>query len=113
MWQWRRAKQGAVTLRENLYAADMGLAFQSWDAGHIERIRELLERHRRQSGRRDLRTFEWRYLFGMARPRETANHQEWEPRDLGKRHFPDGRLLATGAGTVMEPSGSWSWPYGP
>ena len=94
-----------MTFRENLYAADMGLAFQSWDAGHIERTRELLERQRRQSGLRDLRTFEWRYLFGMARPRELAIVKSGSREIWGSAISPDGRFSRPEPETVMERSG--------
>jgi len=96
--EWRRAERNAATLRENLYASDMGVAFQAWDTGNVARARELLELHRPHPGEPDLRTFEWRYLFGLTRPRElltitSASTQLW-----GSAISPDGRLLATGAG---------------
>ena len=69
-WQWRRAEDNASMLRANLYAADMGVAFQAWESGHIGRARELLEKQRPKPGEADLRTFEWRYMFGVTRPRE-------------------------------------------
>jgi WD40 repeat protein len=49
-------------LQRTLYAAHMNLAQHVWDAGGIERVRELLELHRPKAGETDLRHFEWHYL---------------------------------------------------
>ena len=96
--QWRRAQRTAVTLGENLYAADMGVAFQAWDTGNVARTRELLARYRPQAGEPDLRTFEWRYLWGLARPRELLTIRSDSAQIWGSATSPDGRLLATGGG---------------
>jgi len=96
--EWRRANRNAATLRESLYAADMGVAFQAWDGGNIARARELLDQHRPTAGERDLRTFEWRYLFGLTRPRELLTIRSAATQLWGSAMSPDGRLLATGAG---------------
>ena len=96
--EWRRANRNAATLRESLYAADMGVAFQSWHTGNIARARELLDQQRPKAGERDLRTFEWRYLFGLTRPRELLTIRSAATQLWGSAISPDGRLLATGAG---------------
>jgi hypothetical protein len=46
-------------LRSTLYASDMNLAQQAWDASGPERVRELLERHRPRPGESDLRRYMW------------------------------------------------------
>ena len=96
--QWRRAERTATKLRENLYVADMGVAFHAWEAGSIVSARELLERQRPGPGQRDLRTFEWRYLFGLTRPKELLTLTSSSPSIWGSAISPDGRLLAAGAG---------------
>jgi len=75
-WQWRRAQSEwnraegtARELRENLYAADMGLAFQAWEADREQHARDLLEKwHPKDNA--DAPGFEWRYLYGLTRPSE-------------------------------------------
>jgi WD40 repeat protein len=97
-WQWRRAERNAVVLRENLYVADMGVAYQALETGNIARVRDLLDQQRPNPGEVDLRTFEWRYLFGLARRRERLTITSASPEIWGNAISPDGRLLATGGG---------------
>ena len=97
-WQWRRAERTAVTLRESLYAADVGAAFQAWELGNISRARDLLELQRPPPGQTDLRTFEWRYLFGLTRPRELLTITSGNTGVWGSAISPDGTRLATGTG---------------
>ena len=52
-------------LQRTLYAAHMNLAQHAWEAGGIERVRELLEQHRPKPGETDLRGFEWYYLYRL------------------------------------------------
>ena len=96
--QWLRAQQGAKTLRENLYVADMSVAFHSWDAGNVVHARELLEQQRPAAGNTDLRTFEWRYLFGLTRPKELLTLRSTSPQIWGSTISPDGTLLVGGGG---------------
>ena len=60
-----RAEQGEETKRLFLYAAQMKLAQQAWAEGSIERMQELLDAHVPQPGQRDLRGFEWYYLWRL------------------------------------------------
>src|SRR5262249_12073954 len=62
-----RATREADHSRRLLYASDMSLALQSWDAGDTGRARDLLERQWPQPGQEDLRGFEWRYLWPLCR----------------------------------------------
>jgi WD40 repeat protein/serine/threonine protein kinase len=59
-----RATREAEQSRHLLYAADMLVALQAWDAGDIRRARALLDRHWPQDGQTDLRGLEWFYLWG-------------------------------------------------
>jgi WD40 repeat protein len=95
-WQWQRAQRNAVTLRENLYAADMSVAFDAWNRGNIAQVRDLLDAQRPRDVQTDLRTFEWRYLFGQARTRERLLINAGRAGVWGLAISPDGRLLATG-----------------
>ena len=96
--EWRRAERNSVTLAESLYAADMGLAFQAWDAGNVVRARELLERQRPERGAADLRTFEWRHLFGLTRLTELRTFRSSSLELWGSAISPDGRFIAAGGG---------------
>src|SRR5436190_23132662 len=59
-------KQAALTeSRHLLYASDMNVVAQAWDAGDVRRALDLLEAHRPARGEDDLRGFEWRYLWGI------------------------------------------------
>jgi eukaryotic-like serine/threonine-protein kinase len=83
-------------LHGNLYVAEMNVAFQEWEAGHIARARELLARQLPRPTDQDLRGFEWRLLSGLARPQEHAilggtNRSVW-----GVKFSPDNRLVAGG-----------------
>src|SRR5207249_1261086 len=63
--QARRAQQRELMAQHNLYAADMNLAQQAWEAGNVARMRHLLEAHWPAPGQADLRGFEWRYLWRL------------------------------------------------
>ena len=97
-WQWQRARQTAVILAQNLYVADVGLAYGAWESGNIERARLLLDGQRPRPGNPDLRTFEWRYLFGVTRPQELLTIRSASKELWGSAVSPDGHLLATGSG---------------
>jgi len=61
----------AVTLvqkrtAQNLYAADLALAFEAWDSGNYRRVREILDRQRPTNGAADLRGWEWKFLAAQA-----------------------------------------------
>jgi len=94
--EWRRAERERENRRENLYVADVGLAFQSWESGNAVRARELLEQQRPANGQADLRTFEWRYIYGLTRPQESHTIRSRSSEVWGVAISPGGRILATG-----------------
>jgi eukaryotic-like serine/threonine-protein kinase len=49
------------------YASDMNLVQHSLAANNLGRAREALNRHRPQPGQKDLRGWEWRWLWGRCR----------------------------------------------
>jgi WD40 repeat protein len=53
--------------RLRAYASDMNLAQQALAANNLGRAQELLDRNRAQLGERDLRGWEWRYLWQFCR----------------------------------------------
>ena len=60
----RQAKV-AEDRRQQLYISDMEVARQAWDAADVRRVLELLVRHVPQGNQRDLRRFEWYYLWRL------------------------------------------------
>ncbi|MCZ7636511.1 MAG: protein kinase [Verrucomicrobia bacterium] len=99
-WEWSRAETSARELRENLYAADIGLAFQAWQSDRVAYARDLLEKWQPGS-HADLRGFEWRYLYNLTRPQEEFAFTNATPLAggvWGSALSPDDRFLATGSG---------------
>src|SRR5262249_40658265 len=62
----KKLRATEAQLRRTLYTAHMNLAQQAWDAGGVDRTRELLELHRPRQGEADLRHFEWYYLYRLS-----------------------------------------------
>ncbi len=90
----RLAKAG-LTLEENLYAAEMGVAFAEWNRGNMMLPRQILETNwpgRRQA--RDLRGFEWHYLDALCQPKELFTLPKQAHQIFGMACSPDGRLIA-------------------
>jgi len=91
----RRANEQATLARRRLYAAQINLAFQSWEAGNIARTLELLEGQRPKFDQEDLRTFEWYHLYGLCQ----ANHRvtlHGHRKTINTLTFsPDGKTLAS------------------
>jgi WD40 repeat protein/serine/threonine protein kinase len=59
------ATKEAERYRRLLYIADMNVALHAWHAGNVQRVLELLKRHMPADGAKDLRDFEWYYLFKL------------------------------------------------
>ncbi|MHC1764359.1 MAG: protein kinase [Verrucomicrobiia bacterium] len=100
-WQWRRAERERRTAvanemqaQENAYAADMNLAQTALEKGDLGAAMALLDAHRPASGHRDLRGWEWRYLWQRCRGDElfelTRSHSTVEQVAFS----PNGRWLA-------------------
>jgi WD40 repeat protein/serine/threonine protein kinase len=97
----REAEQTTEEMRSLLYASDVMLAAQDWRHNDVHQARNRLARHIPQAGKRDLRGFEWHYLWKQQAVAgvEIAN--------LGSAVYdiafsPDGKqFAATGAGGVI------------
>lgn len=107
LFQRQRAAERTVQLRaltekeeqrrQTAYAADMAIAFQSWEAGRAELTRRLLEEQRPPPDRDNLRGWEWRYLWAQSRSREL--HQFRTDNAYGFWSCaisPDGHTMAAG-----------------
>src|SRR5262249_39814578 len=114
LWQWRqtlaehqRAEVAARDLRQNLYVSEMAVAFQAFGAGNADQTRRLLENL--QKGQKELRGFEWRYLWQASRPQELF----WFPPEgyeiWGLGISRDGRLLASGTSSPDCPVRLWDF----
>jgi WD40 repeat protein/serine/threonine protein kinase len=87
-----RATREAEHSRRLLYAADMNLACQAWDAGDTGRARALLERQRPPAGQE---AFEWRYLWRHCQDDSRLTFRGHAGEVTGLSLTPDGRTLAT------------------
>jgi serine/threonine protein kinase len=72
--QWMRAEANASRLASELYTSDMLAVQQAWEAGHVQRMGDLLRRHVPEPGQTDWRGFEWDVFwrhYQRARPLRT------------------------------------------
>src|SRR6185503_1120982 len=103
VWQWLRADAQAQKASDSeqksrrfLYAAHMNLAQQSLKLNNLGKARQLLERHRPQSGEEDLRGWEWRYLWQLTRSSALVTLTNRPTPGLSVSFSPDGSRLAVG-----------------
>jgi WD40 repeat protein/serine/threonine protein kinase len=89
------ATREAEKSRRLLYASDMNLAVQAWDAGLTGRARDLLKRQWPQPGQEDLRGFEWRYLWPLCRDGSRYTLRGHTESVTGAAFSRDGKTLAT------------------
>jgi WD40 repeat protein/class 3 adenylate cyclase len=93
----RRADEQRWRAEQSLYAAHMLLAQQAWEVSNVARARELLEEQRpRYPGQEDLRGFEWRYLWRLARGDQLFILGGHTGGVTAVAVSPDGKALVTG-----------------
>src|SRR5262249_30617564 len=93
----KKLRETQEQLRCALYEANINRAQHAWDAGGVEQVRALLERHRPKMGETDLRNFEWHYLNRLSRA-EVLTLMDHEDRFFQFNSMavsPDGKRLAT------------------
>ena len=61
------AQAQEFAVRQRAYASDMNLAMQALRVNDLGRVHDLLDRQRPKPGERDLRGWEWRYLWQQSR----------------------------------------------
>jgi WD40 repeat protein/serine/threonine protein kinase len=90
----QQAKASEASLRHHLYAADIKLAYQEWQKGHLLLTLDRLTRHRPVGDQEDLRGFEWYYLQRLCHAESrTLSAHEGGVNSVAYSH--DGSLLAT------------------
>jgi WD40 repeat protein/serine/threonine protein kinase len=89
------AVEAQQKLRQNLYASEMSIAYQSWHAGDAERARALLTNQIPRAGEKDLRGWEWRHLWGRSRAHELETLKLGDGAVIGLAASPDRRTFAT------------------
>ena len=90
------AEKNEVTMRLNLYAADVALATQLMQQGDFGRARRTLERMLPAPGETDLRGFEWRYLWKLCEGTQVATLGQHEWIVTCAAFSPDGKIVASG-----------------
>jgi WD40 repeat protein len=88
--------------RRLLYAAEINLAAQAWEAASAERTIALLDRQVPRSGQADLRGFEWSYLWWLVHGDRRGGPGKVE-NPTAITYSPDGRRAAvTGWNGVVD-----------
>ncbi len=92
IWQRRQTETQARVERRDLYAAQMNLVGQAWEAGNVVQVLRLLAEHLPTKGMEDLRGFEWFYYWRLSHQKQRTLPQP----DLvqGLAYSSDGKWLA-------------------
>ena len=91
----QQAQAQELAARRGAYASDMNLAQQALAVNSIGRARTLLNRHRPQPGQKDLRRWEWRYLWQQCQNDNVFEMPQQSSAVIAADLSPDGKLLAT------------------
>ena len=92
----RQAEAAELAARQRAYASDMNVAKQQLDGNNLGRALDLLNRQRPGPGQRDLRGWEWRYLWQQTRSDALFTLCQ-EPSEIYSLAVsPDGNWLAIG-----------------
>ncbi|MGE0533481.1 MAG: WD40 repeat domain-containing serine/threonine-protein kinase [Pirellulales bacterium] len=90
----QRAEASEAETQRRLYASDVKLAFQAWQADDAVRMREYLARQLPQPGEQDQRGFSWHLLWALCHTEQAVlgGHEG----DVYAVDFaPDGKMFAT------------------
>ena len=94
--QREKAQAQADSARLNEYVADINLAQQSLISGNYGRGVQLLKKHFPQRGAKDLRGFEWRYLWKTSNGQDHVAFAEQGSAVRTLAVSPNGQFLAAG-----------------
>src|SRR5204862_847376 len=91
--QRNRAERQELINRRQLYASQIGLAYQAWEKGNIRQVAQLLDNTLPEPGQEDLRGFEWHFLWRLSHGDRLTLHQTDAVNAVA--FSPDGKILAT------------------
>lgn len=93
----QQAEAAELAARQRAYASDLNVAKQQLDGNNLGRALDLLNRQRPQPGQRDLRGWEWRYLWQQTRGDATFTLCQQSAEINSLAVSPDGFSLAIGS----------------
>jgi eukaryotic-like serine/threonine-protein kinase len=82
-------------LRHTLYVSDLNRAFAFWRDGNVNRVEEILDRHRPRAGQEDIRGGEWHYLRRLCDRFQKGRLFDARSDFTALAISPDGKRLAT------------------
>ena len=91
-----QAQAEELAARRRAYASDMNVAKQQLDGNNLGRALDLLNRQRPQPGQKDLRGWEWRYLWQQTRSDALFTLCQESSEIYSLAVSPDGIWLAVG-----------------
>lgn len=94
LWQLQQNRSEKLAAQQNAYAADMNLAQVAVEKGDLGAAMALLKAHQPAPGERDLRGWEWRYLWQCCRSDELFELTRSAVGIDRITFSPDGRWLA-------------------
>ncbi len=94
----RNLERTTGDLRLALYVSDVNRAYKFWDEGNVQRVEELLDRHRLSDKEEDLRGVEWHYLRRLATRFQAGRIADVQSPVWALAMSPDGRSLAGTSG---------------
>ena len=92
-----RAEEREQTARRYLYVAHMNLAKQAWEVGNVSRVHALLETHLPQEDQKDVRGFEWFYLWQLCHSRQKNTLRGHREPVWAVAVSTDGKTIASGS----------------
>jgi len=105
----QQAETKELAMRQLAYASDMSLAQQALIQDNLGRAQDLLNRHRPKHGEKDLRGWEWRYLWQQCHS-DALDQLCQQPSEIWSLAVsPGGQWLAVGE---MEKGGLSIWDLG-
>ncbi len=91
-----QAQAEALIARQRAYASDMNVAMQALDGNNLGQAFDLLNRQRTDPGQKDLRGWEWRWLWAQTRSDALFTLTQESGEIYSLACSPDGNLLAVG-----------------
>ena len=100
----RRAEAQELAARKKAYASDMKLVQHALAVDDLGRAQDLLNRQRPEPGERDLRGWEWRYLWQFCRSDAAFTVAQRPSSILSVSFSSDGTMLGIGGASLSDVS---------